>query len=779
MKAESKEEDKREKKEIRKEKISIAPLSVTQRVALFLVIVVLLPMTLTGIGIEAGWLVPQRNIYLALPIFFLFLIMPFSRLFAHYLINRDLKAIGRFCTEIKRGNYAVSFDLPNQKEEEDPFLVLLRDLSWMSHNVERRETQSRSRYDRIRFEYTKMEQKALTDSLTGLFNRHYLEKFMMDSDVAERFDQISVLYIDCDRFKAVNDSCGHDVGDSLLVWLADSLKGACRLNHDIPLRMGGDEFMIVLPEADICMAENVANRVRSFYHGKSVYNTTLSMGIACWYKDNPEPFSLGRLSKEADEQAYAAKQAGGDEICINGVLRRQSKGQPVYNPENSLGADDALTGLPNRYRAEEWFREMMAKGEREHVKCYLMFLDLDDFKTINDSLGHVVGDRYLKYLAGSLKRILRVDDTLFRLGGDEFLIIAAEVSHEADIAALAIKVLESVKRPVLIGETPVSATASVGIAMMPEDGEDFDVLCKWADIAMFRAKARGKNNYCMFSPEMAEHVDEAMALTIDLRAAISQGQLELYYQPQISLQDDGIVGAEALIRWNHPERGVLAPDVFIHLAESSGLIQEMGDWIIEEACRQCAVWRDQLNVDLSVAINISPLQVGRGKIVSSLQTAMQRYKLRGEMIELEFTESLLMNKSTFIEQELTALRREGISFAIDDFGTGYSNLGYLKQFDFSRIKIDKSFIQEMLKNQQDQVLVTAIIQMSRSLQLGTVAEGIEDERCIELLRTLGCDCGQGYYWAKPLPGDAFLDFCRNYRNNLPDCNVSVPLQQNS
>ncbi|PIE73904.1 MAG: hypothetical protein CSA20_00890 [Deltaproteobacteria bacterium] len=753
--------------ETKKVMIPVSRMSITARVALLILLVVLLPMSLTTISYEYGWLVPGQNVILAVPIFFLFILLPFSRLLAHNLINRDLISIGRFCSEVKSGNYSVYFDLPSQKEEEDPFLLLLRNLCWMSHNIEKRELDSRSRYDQVRGDYEQLEHKALTDPLTGLFNRHYLEQFTANTDAQQTFDQMSVIYIDCDRFKAVNDKYGHNTGDNLLIWLADCLKNACRQNHDIPVRMGGDEFLIFLPDADIKQAEGVAERTRTLFHRKHVYKTTLSIGIAHASREKSgimqEPFSLAELIVQADTQAYTAKEAGGDEICANNLLRWQSRMKAATHGNIPLADFDGLTGLPNRYLAESWFQKTLAQTTRSGRKFCLMFLDLDDFKTINEELGHGIGDQYLKYLAGVLKNITGTPNSLFRLGGDEFLVMPADVQTRENVIAFTQQIIDEIQKPVIINNQTISATVSIGIARVPDHGTDFDELCKRADIALFQAKERGKGHFCLFTKDMGRRVSETMKLNTELRMALAHNELELYYQPQLDLQTGSIIGAEALVRWNHPERGLLLPDAFIHLAERSGQIVELGKWVIDRACKQCAAWGDLFDSPPTIAINISPLEIIRGSILKPLHEAMQRYGLQGDRIELEFTESLLLHKNSSVEQELALLHQAGITFAMDDFGTGYSNLSYLTHFAIDKIKIDKSFIFNMRSDKQNLAIVTAVIQMCKSLQIKTIAEGIENKETANLLHALGCNSGQGYYWAKPLTNKDFLAFCKENR----------------
>jgi EAL domain-containing protein (putative c-di-GMP-specific phosphodiesterase class I) len=285
-------------------------------------------------------------------------------------------------------------------------------------------------------------------------------------------------------------------------------------------------------------------------------------------------------------------------------------------------------------------------------------------------------------------------------------------------------------------------------------------------MALFRAKENGKNSFCMFEPTMAKTVDESLDLITDLRTAIDSGQLELYFQPQIDLGSQQIIGAEALIRWHHPKKGMMPPTIFIPLAERSGQIVEMGEWIIDQACRKCAQWNRSIADNFTIAINISPIQIIRSSLSDTVLSTLDKHQLGSGHIELEFTESLLLHNSPEIKAKLSVLREAGVHLSIDDFGTGYSNLSYLKEFDISRIKVDKSFIQTLMDHRQDRAIVRAIIQMANSLNIQTVAEGIEDRQSMELLQNMGCAIGQGFYWAQPLPEKQFLEYYRQI--NLAD-----------
>lgn len=412
---------------------------------------------------------------------------------------------------------------------------------------------------------------------------------------------------------------------------------------------------------------------------------------------------------------------------------------------------DALTGLPNRILAKDRFNHAAAKSKDNGTSVGLLYLDLDDFKTINDSLGHKMGDEFLKHIARQLQGALKESDTVCRLGGDEFLVILEDIKSRNCTLETIEKIQKNLSEPLdIIGNVLVSS-ASIGIAFYPEDGTRFIELKKKADMAMYHAKQSGRNAFHYFDENMNQGALKRLTVSVDLRSAIENQELELYYQPKISLADNKVIGAEALIRWHHPENGLISPAVFIPIAESSGLITEIGNWVIDEACKHCA----QLNglerrSDFSMALNVSPIQFKRGNLQEVLTSAIQTHGVKAANIEVEFTESVLVDNHAEIEQILSSMKQSGIQFAIDDFGTGYSNLGYLKSFQIDTLKIDRSFISSLLESDKDLVIVNAIINLSKELGFSVVAEGVEDLQTANKLKDIGCDIGQGFYWAKPM-----------------------------
>jgi diguanylate cyclase (GGDEF)-like protein/PAS domain S-box-containing protein len=426
-----------------------------------------------------------------------------------------------------------------------------------------------------------------------------------------------------------------------------------------------------------------------------------------------------------------------------------------------LAYHDALTELPNRRLAIDRMGLAFAFADRDETKAAILLLDLDNFKAINDSFGHSIGDRLLKEVTESLRMCVRDTDTISRHGGDEFLILLANVSDNDAITGVTEKILEQLENTFLIEGKEISTSLSIGIAVYPDDSKDIDTLLKFADTAMFHAKEAGKNTYQFYSEQMNIDAVEHQRIRIGLRRAVERNEFVLYYQPQIDLSSGVVIGAEALIRWNHPELGLTQPGRFIPTAEESGLIVPMGDWALREACRQAAAWRKAGLPELVVAVNISTMQFKRGNLEQSVCEALAESGLPATCLELELTESILIQNPEKVLETVRRLKSLGIMFSIDDFGTGYSSLSYLKRFSVDKLKIDQSFVRDMINDPNDAVIVRAIIQMARSLNLKTIAEGVENEHLASFLRLQYCDEAQGYHFARPLPPDEFAQYLAN------------------
>ncbi len=428
-----------------------------------------------------------------------------------------------------------------------------------------------------------------------------------------------------------------------------------------------------------------------------------------------------------------------------------------------LAHHDALTKLPNRLMARIHFEQVQRQAQRNKRMSALIFIDLDDFKTLNDSLGHSAGDRLLQHVAEQLKNCLRSNEIACRQSGDEFLVVVGEIADADAAAEIASRILKSLALPLRIDGVEVITTCSIGIALFPLDGEDFDTLLKCADIAMYQAKEGGRNTFRLYDPQMNTSVREHLQMIADMRQGLIREEFCLYYQPQFDLHNGHLIGAEALLRWKHPQLGMVSPGVFIPLAEKSGLIIELGSLVLNEACRQTALWRAQ-GISLVMSINLSPMQMRRSNMHELVKQALQESALPARFLELELTESMMVSERGDVPEQLRELRELGVTLAIDDFGTGYSNLGYLKRLDVESLKIDQSFIRGMVTDADSAAIVRAIIQMADSLDIKTVAEGIEDEVTLLRLQELGCVIGQGFYWSPALPP---ADFFARWKDCAP------------
>jgi diguanylate cyclase (GGDEF)-like protein len=423
-----------------------------------------------------------------------------------------------------------------------------------------------------------------------------------------------------------------------------------------------------------------------------------------------------------------------------------------------LAQHDALTQLPNRVLGSELMEQSIASSSRRGTSMALLFVDLDNFKDINDSLGHAAGDEFLQQVSHRLRAAVRKGDVVCRQGGDEFLVGLTDLQDSEAIASVATNILEQMKAPFSVREAEILASCSIGIAVHPKDGSEFEELLRHADAAMYHAKDAGRNTYRFFDEELNATLRESLHLISSLRAAVTQKEFLLHYQPVLDMESGALVGAEALVRWHHPKIGLVAPGMFIPAAEKSGLIVDIGQWVIEEACRQARQWRDQGAAPITMAVNLSPVQFRRGNVEAIIAQALERAALEPHCLELEVTESTLVQDTEKFIQSLQRIKAQGIHISIDDFGTGYSNLSYLQRFAVDKLKIDQSFVKRLTNGPQDLAMVTAIVQMAKSLNLTTTAEGVETEEArIQLLR-LGCNQAQGYLFAKPLPPEAFFAY---------------------
>jgi len=419
-----------------------------------------------------------------------------------------------------------------------------------------------------------------------------------------------------------------------------------------------------------------------------------------------------------------------------------------------LAKHDSLTGLVNRLSLAGDLDHTLRRARRHQQKLAVLYLDLDRFKVINDTLGHEAGDRLLQGVAQRLRDTVRAEDTVARLGGDEFVIVLDEIAHAEDAARLAGKVIEAVVRPIPIGSDSVRTSTSVGISIYPDNADNVGDLLKTADMAMYRAKERGRGTYCFYTPELTERALKLGVLEHELRDALERNEFVLYYQPQIALGSGKVVGLEALLRWRHPERGLLAPEAFMAAAEETGLIVPIGAWVLRSACAAAQKWRSAGLPSVTVAVNVSGRQLVRGRIVQQLRSALEAQGAQpGELaLELEITESALPAMQDCVAT-LEDLRPLGVKLAIDDFGTGYSSLSRLKQMPVDSLKIDRSFVEDLPGNPENEAIAASIIALGQNLHMRVIAEGVQSNEQLEFLRARGCDMVQGFLCAKPLPAE--------------------------
>jgi len=415
---------------------------------------------------------------------------------------------------------------------------------------------------------------------------------------------------------------------------------------------------------------------------------------------------------------------------------------------------DILTGLVNNAFAQKKAKKILEDAKTNQEQVAFLFLDLDGFKVINDTLGHSVGDSMLKSIALHLKQCVRESDVVSRQGGDEFLIILQHITDKNDIFKVVEKIFKQLEEPFHVATHILSISASLGISLYPSHGKTFETLFKNADAAMYKAKEYGKNGYRIYTSQMNHNMIGRFKLHSDLKNALQRNEFMLHYQPQVDVVENKIIGVEALIRWNHPQMGLVPPMNFIPIAESSGLIVQIGQWVIEEACRQMMLWHQQ-GCRISIAVNISAIQFKRGDIENVISQALEKSGLDPRYLELELTETIMMHDVETTLQTVQNLKLLGVQLSIDDFGTGYSSLSYLKRFAVDKLKIDQSFVRGILNNKEDAVIVNTIIQMAKNLNLKTIAEGVEDAEVLSLIEQLGCDEVQGYHFAKPMNA---LDF---------------------
>ncbi len=484
-------------------------------------------------------------------------------------------------------------------------------------------------------------------------------------------------------------------------------------------------------------------------------NNSLAIIILTGLDD--QDFAIKTMQQGA--QDYLVKGEGDGHLMLRAIHYAIERKQ-IEQRLTKLAHFDSLTGLANREYFNITFTRAVEQADRRNQTLGLMFLDLDHFKEINDTLGHLMGDKLLVCIAERLKSCVRSIDFIARLGGDEFVIILDDIKTSKIATNIAEKILSALSNPVDLANTEVFISSSIGITLFPDDGDNVNDLLKHADVAMYKAKDLGRNNFQFYTSELNTKIIQAIDIKNDLRGAIGRNELTLFYQPKISIIDNKIVGAEALLRWQHPVRGMVPPNDFIPIAEQSGLIIDIGQWVIAEAIKQTKKWQQTLLPDFSMAINLSVKQFHNRDLIEFIETELGHSGVNASTIELEITESLLMEKSDQEQDILKELSEKGFKISMDDFGTGYSSLSYIKRFTIDVLKIDRSFISDVMSNPDDAEIVKAIIVMAHALKLTVVAEGVESEAQLDFLKQLKCDQSQGFLVSKPIPATEFEQLFR-------------------
>ena len=474
-------------------------------------------------------------------------------------------------------------------------------------------------------------------------------------------------------------------------------------------------------------------------------------------KDNSQPsryFESRSVSIELNSMGIYREAGKSLDKCFvgtYGVARDISERKRAEEIINFQLYHDLLTQLPNRALLRDRLGLAISQAKRSGTQLALMYLDMDRFKVINDSLGHVAGDQLLQTVANRLRNCLRDSDTLARVGGDEFNLLVPEVSGRVDAIRLVEKVISNLKDPIFIDGVEVFVSFSIGIALYPDDGETMDSLIKHADIAMYHVKRHGKDGYEFFSNNMKGAADQHLSLDTGLRRAMDENQLDLYFQPQIDIQTGLVSGMEALLRWKHPDVGIISPTEFIPVAEENGIINELGMWVLDSSCAELAKWIKAGHSDVRLAVNVSSKQLSQPDFEHQVFNLLTKHDIPGSSLELEITENVLIQDMDQVVNQLRKLNANGIRIAVDDFGIGYSSLGYLQSLPLSTLKIDRSFISGIRASSSRNSIVTAIIAMAKELGLDIVAEGVESDMQHQQLKALGCPSGQGFLFGRPMP----------------------------
>jgi diguanylate cyclase (GGDEF)-like protein len=613
---------------------------------------------------------------------------------------------------------------------------------------------------------------AIRDELTGSHNRRHLIGLIEQERerVVKGAQAFCVCLLDIDFFKRINDTYGHAAGDAVLRSFAVTVQKQIR-DSDAFGRYGGEEFLLMLPETSLEDALLFAERVRmgierlSFRDVSSELKVSVSIGVAQFRLGE----TIGQTVTRADEALYTAKSSGRNRVVNYGQTVELMRDQPEAPPMplalelTDTSQCDPLTGLLGRRVLRDRLNHAMSRSIRNERVVGLMLLNVNKFKDINEALGYEAGDAILAQIASNVRDCLRDSDTVVRWGGDEFIVILEDLAQLGDAQQVAEKILDRFALPLRAGERESFVSLSVGIATFPAPGCDIDTLLKRADTAMTRAKMWGENSVQVYSSDAPLPPSERLILKNHLREALAQNQLLLEYQPQVDIASRRIVGVEALIRWNHPQYGRIEPGRFITLAEETGLIVPIGEWVLRTAAAQNRAWRDAGLPPLKTAVNLSARQLKHPELVGRVLEIIAETGIAPACLDLEITEGILIDNMEMNRQGLQTLRQAGVQVSIDDFGTGYSSLGYLTELPADILKMDRSFVTRLGQGEagaRGYALAESIIHMAHRLQLSVIAEAVETEEQLADLSAMGCDVAQGYYFHRPLAADKVADLLR-------------------
>jgi len=660
--------------------------------------------------------------------------------------------------------------------------------------------QLKTSQEEVQHKNQELEVLASQDSLTGCLNRRSFFEIMDESIKKAKSDNstLSCIMLDIDFFKAVNDNYGHGVGDNVIRRVSEVLIIFLR-EGDHVCRYGGEEFCLLLENTNSEQAVMFAERIRrnieriNFSDEPATHDlkVTASLGISDSSFGGETP---SEIINQADYALYGAKETGRNKVVLwdsmldsdsanakklvkdksdsDNVAMSQNNNKRVsdtarqLNSNNKTSINDAiLTNLPGRGEFLSVITECIDKPLKQDHHSAILFIDIDNFKRINNALGYDVGDRVLHDKCKRLSRLLRSSDklstlssqidspTISRLSGDQFGVLIQNIPDLSTTSSIASRIISNLAEPYHIDEHLIYATCSIGISTFPHDCGNSETLLMNAEIAMNRIKATSGNGYHFYAEETAEDTAEILDMEGELRSALNNSEMSIYYQPKVNILTEEIVGMEALLRWRHPTKGLILPNVFLPIAEKTGLIHELGVWVFREVCKQAKEWESQGVKNLTIAVNISATQFMRSDFVGQIVSILNSTRVNPELLEIEITENTVLHDIDTVTSIITQLRSLGISSSLDDFGTGYSSLHYIKKFTIDSLKIDISFINNITTDSDDVAIVTAIIAMAHAMHVKVIAEGVENNEQLSLLKELGCDEIQGYIYSRAKPKD--------------------------